>query len=272
MSPANIFSSVIYNYGKTAKMLHIKGDEIFRVNIPFKPHLDQISGVLFFVGIIYFLLKKRKYVPFIFLCFIVLPIPSIFPSILSNEIPSSARTIALIPIIYVCVGAGLTWIFSILRSLVKTRIWAASVFVVLIVGITYHNLAMYMKSYARGLPDQNLAPGLLIANYIEKFPKSYGLYFASCCWGQRGQPEPKGVGYNLKKPFAFMKLYDTIHTCGEITHLPALVITSINDSDSESMLKKCNFAIRKEMISSSLKGNIALVLVLTEQPLIDLKQ
>jgi len=239
------------NLIKTVRMLHIRGDETFRVNVSGHPQIDKISGMLFFLGIIYFF-RTKKYLWLFFTLFFlfVLILPSILPAIPKGEIPSSSRTIAVIPFVFVLVGAGLSevyfWVKKILPKKYLTEVLVTGLFVYLV----FANLRLYFVDYTKGLPDKNLGPGRIIAAYIDKLPSNYSVNFSSCCWGEAGQPEHKGVVYNLTKERQLFDWNRLIKSCQEVGHYPAVVVVGPDRYSDTEIFEKCALGTKVDSIYS----------------------
>ena len=239
MKPAEIIKTMLNRYLKIAGMFHLVGDDTFRINVVRKPHLDKISGIFFLAGFIYFLRKKRiKYLIFILWMLISLPLPSISPAIRESEIPNTGRTIALMPYVYTLVAAGFFLLNEISGKLgIKIHLRALLISVLFILTV-YLNMRLYFVDYVWGLPDHNLAPGKIIAHYVDSYPKGVGLYFNSCCWGEWGAPDPKGVAYTLRKE-RFVDFSKQITACQEITYKPVLVMTDPGKPELLEKFKNC---------------------------------
>jgi hypothetical protein len=48
------------------------------------------------------------------------------------------------------------------------------------------------------LPDHNTPYGKIIAETVDDLPSSVSAIVYSCCWGEWGQPEPKGIEYVVR--------------------------------------------------------------------------
>lgn len=181
---------------KTAGMLHLEGDHTFRVNVPGSPELDVISGLFFLAGVVFFLKKeKRKYLPYVFLPLLILPLPSISPAIPVGEIPSSSRTIGIIPFVFLLTAAGAIFIYD----LAKKNKWPVKFFNLFIfIMLVYLNMNKYFVLYPKVLPDGNVPYGKIVAGYIDSLPPETKVRMTGCCWGEWGQPEPKAIYYVLK--------------------------------------------------------------------------
>lgn len=245
---------------KTLLMLHVRGDTTFRVNVVGRPHLDRVSGVFFLFGIMALVYQKKWRVLILILGSIfVLIIPSISPAIEASEIPSSSRTIGIVPFVYLLVALGIyesyRWLmtffagpapvklesfYGVTRSSYTAKVLTSLVFALLLFFQAYVNLRQYFVDYAYGLPDHNFAPGKKIAAYIDKeVPAGVAVYFGSCCWGQWGEPEPKGVYYNLLKKRIVEDPNKTLDGCREVLRFPALVVIAPTRLDTLADYKKC---------------------------------
>lgn len=126
-----------------------------------------------------------------------------------------------------------------------------AVFAVLFALAAYQNIAKYFLVYPAGLPDKNLAPGKIIAEYIDKLPVDISVYFSSCCWGEWGEPEPKGVAYQLLKPGRFADFSKLIKDCSEIKKHPAVVVTDPKKADLAEKFMKCSGSSKSAEIISN---------------------
>lgn len=112
-APQDSMKTLWLYIGKTAGMFHIRGDGLFRVNIPGSPQLDPVSGVLLIIGIIW--LGLRGYGRMLLslgIASVIYILPSISPAIPAGEVPSSGRTIGILPFVYVLTAAGLPAVYT----------------------------------------------------------------------------------------------------------------------------------------------------------------
>lgn len=240
MSIGQISNKLWNNAVKTALMFHIKGDEIFRINVSGHPQLDRISGLLMLAGFIYFVVKKKiAALAFIITMMIFLSLPSLSPAIPEGEIPNSGRTIALIPYVSLLVAAGLLLMQSLITRVSKSHQIAKVFLPLLLAAVVYFNLRLYFIDYAWGLPDHNLAPGKLIAQVVDRYPANVSLYYGSCCWGEWGEPENKGVMYVLRKPRNFVDHHHIIQSCDEVKEKPALVLLEASNEQLVRQFRAC---------------------------------
>lgn len=256
MPVEKMIGKTLFNYGKVFLMLHVRGDDVFRVNVAKHPQLDTLSGIFFLLGFLYFAKKKRRiWLFYILWMLLVLPLPSVSPALPEVEIPNSARTIAMVPFVFLLVAAGLLQSYKFLVNQYKHyKFYISIVFTLLFAYITFINLRLYFTDYAHGLPEGNFASGKVIANYIDGLPVNVNIYFGACCWGQWGHPEPKAVAYILRKPRDFIQYNRLIDSCSEVTRLPARVIFGPNDDTKIERYRTCFPDMRIEDFSDKTTG------------------
>lgn len=242
-TPAEVLTVLGTNYTKTLLMLHGTGDGLFRSNVAGHPHLDRISGILFFLGVIW-MLRVRLWMGVSLLSLMaVLILPSVSPAIGAGEIPSSSRTLAIVPFVYLFVSYGLLWIFRLLTRFVKGhpgKIFAAGSVSVLFLTLVGYNMDLYFIRYSDGLPNNSTAPGKEIARYIDaSVSPDVNVYFASCCWGEWGEPEPKAIAYVLRKKRSRVFSDHVLESCDEITTRPALLVSRPDDHEALIPFQAC---------------------------------
>lgn len=245
--PLQTASKFLQNVSKTLQMLHLRGDTIFRINVEGEPHLDRVSGMFFLIGLFTLAVRKQWRIftlTVVSMAFLILP--SISPAIPEGEIPSSSRTIGIVPYVYFLVAVGMYSAYrlsdTLFRIFIGKAAWGGTVvlFSVILFSQMYANLNAYFVRYVRGLPDHNSAPGTFIARYIdEHVPVDTAVYFGSCCWGAWGQPEPKAVYYNLLQKRVDGGQRAVIGSCDDMTALPAVVIAAPNNRDVISRFESC---------------------------------
>lgn len=252
------------NYGyKTTIMLHIKGDNIFRVNIPGKPQLDKVSGVLFILGCLYWLKKgKRKYLLVFIVSAVILVLPSILPSHPEGEVPNSGRVFSITPFVFIMVSSGILFLYNWIIK--KLKPWGSVLLAGLLTTIVYLNIHQYFVEYPKVLPNRNVPFGKIISSFIDTLSENTYIYLTSCCWEEWGQPEPKAIFYTLSKSSSRKYIYINkfITNCSEVQQQPPfLIIFKPNDEDTINKFKQCNpgkYQIHKyknEIIFSSLLVN-----------------
>lgn len=219
-----VITSTLVRYVETWGALFFKGDATFRINIPGRAHLDIVSQLLFILGIVTLLLKRNTWEKcVVFVPLLVLPIPSIVPGIPAAEIPSSSRTLAMIPLVYILVGLGCDTVYV----KAKKYVGAMSLFVPFLIctAIIAMTLYTYFGAYTENLPNHNAAYGRQIAQLIDAHPQ-VPVYFTGCCWGEAGEPEPKAIYNALKQKQGRSYIVDPtfVRSCSDLSEHFLLII------------------------------------------------
>ncbi len=196
VSPIVMLSRFALYVWRTVLMLHIRGDGVFRVNVPGSPQLDGVSGVLFLIGICWWMRRNHTNLfPFLWIPIMVLILPSVSPALPIAEIPNSGRTIGILPFVMVLVGSGVRALFERVPN--AYRRWRTIGIGILLISVIGLNGYKYFIQYPQGLPNHNIPTARLIAQFVDTIPQSVPVYWSDCCWEDHGQPEPKAVYYQL---------------------------------------------------------------------------
>lgn len=200
----NLVSQLLINTKNSLGMFHVRGDSIFRGNPSGQPHIDQISGILMIVGIIW-LLYKRKIAPMLFLLipFFLIQIPSILVVNFPSEIPSATRTVGLFPFLFTIVALGVEPMWKLFS---KKRLMFVIIMTTIAVSIVYINYQNYFVLYANGLPDHNTPFSKIIAKRINEIDQNVPVFMLGCCWGSYAQPEPNAVNFIMLEKHPFVSL------------------------------------------------------------------
>lgn len=230
--PKLLFSRTGKYAGKTLLMLHVTGDQTFRVNVPGSPHLDPVSGVLFLAGLAYWILRQKKVIGFVIIPMVLLVLPSIFPTALPGEVPSMTRTLVATPFIFLTIAGGLDLIGRVIAR-VKPSFGYAAVFLLFFI-ITAFNLIKYFREYPKTLPNRNSAFDKITASYIDGLPTTTSVFLTSCCWGDWGEPEPKAIYYRLKRKERREELITKqfVRSCEEIPPVRPVVLIGRPDDEA----------------------------------------
>lgn len=208
---------------------HVRGDEIFRSNPYDLPHLDLVSGALFLVGVVYWLMPaRRRMSPVLFVPFLLLQVPSMLVLAHEREVPSASRTLAVAPLAYILVASGLWW----LVQLIKQRGWrriASGVAAVALAAIVLLNLQRYFGDYMNGLPYHNTPIGWYVGTFGDSLPADTQLYIVGCCW-EDTMPEPPYVRLMTARPAHVQTLEPDELNCDRLQFLkqPAVVVWSFH--------------------------------------------
>ena len=99
-------------------MFTLKGDDLWLYNIPGRPLLDGVTGILFFLGV--FIAGRRfRRIEYALALFWLLA--GIFPSLLTGVTASSLRSIAAQPVVYLLVAIGAIEVMRWLERLGASR-------------------------------------------------------------------------------------------------------------------------------------------------------
>jgi 4-amino-4-deoxy-L-arabinose transferase-like glycosyltransferase len=98
-NPSDIFNSALGALG----MFTLRGDDLWLYNIPGRPLLDWVTGILFFLGL-FIAVRRFRRIEYALALFWLLA--GIFPSLLTGVTASSLRSIAAQPVVYLLVAVG----------------------------------------------------------------------------------------------------------------------------------------------------------------------
>jgi hypothetical protein len=244
---ANPFTTLALNFWHAMTAFNVRGDNVFRSNPQSLPHLDRVSGILWLIGIVFWLGRGRRHLsPAIFVPFVVTQVPSMLVLSFPGEVPSASRTIAAAPLLYLLAASGLWWIAAgIRRAVARWPRAGASTAVLVVVAVlalvTTLNLQRYWGPYVAGLPDDNTPFGRIIAGYIDALPSGTTTYVVGCCWGAGNQPEPKGIQFSLRTTHTVRFIDTDKITCEELRSAPqpAVVIWGPNYTLPAPQLAGC---------------------------------
>ncbi|MCL4353255.1 glycosyltransferase family 39 protein [Patescibacteria group bacterium] len=236
LSAQKAIPRLLTNAFRTLLMLHVEGDIVFRWNVSKAPLLDWLSGIFVIIGFIICVLKEKKYLPYLLLPLILLPIPSILPGNPPVEIPSSSRTMAIIPFIFLFVAYGLDYS----ARFIKTRFgikWSIFLVVISITIIGYLNLYNYFVRYPTQLPNENVSFGKEIARYIDQQHTDIPVYLPSLGWGEWGQPSYNSIYYSLK--YKKRNIINGLPECSHANTSAFVIIFDPADIKQINYMKTC---------------------------------
>ena len=187
------FSTLLDNLWHTMFAFHIEGDSVFRSNPDRLPHLDALSGLLFLIGLAWWLAPaRRRWAPALLLPLVLFQVPAMMVLAQPGEVPSASRTLTAAPLAYVVTASGLCWLAGAVHPRAHARRMVTGLLLCLILLL---NGIRYFGAYADGLPDHNVPFGRIIADHLAGLPTDTHAFIVGCCWGEHGQPEPKGILY-----------------------------------------------------------------------------
>jgi 4-amino-4-deoxy-L-arabinose transferase-like glycosyltransferase len=161
------------NLERTAGMLHVQGDGIFRTNVPFDPHLDVVAGALFLLGFPLVLARWRQGGNALVLVFlVVMLLPTSLSLAFPQEVPGAVRasgglaTVMLFPA--VAVTAPWQWLGRMVPALRSKWAWGSVLaFLALVSGLI--NARLCFVEYPKALPYENYPLYREIARVIDEF-------------------------------------------------------------------------------------------------------
>jgi hypothetical protein len=186
------------NLIKTAGMLHVQGDVAFRVNVSKSPHLDPVSGVFFFVGLFYVLFRFRAKATYLIFPLVILALPGASPGLPVVDMPNTARTLGILPLVYLVVAYGIWAVYLLVRKYINPPTGFVIVYFCFFIILAL-NCHKYFIEYANGLPDQNTAFGRIIGHAINDLPENTDIFITDCCWGAWSQPELRSIYFSVTK-------------------------------------------------------------------------
>ncbi len=160
------------NLARAAGMFNLKGDVVFRTNIPFEPHLGVVTGALFLLGLALVLVRWRhgSNAP-VLLFFLVMILPTTLALAFPQEVPGAVRaggamaTVMLFP----AVAAVATWqtLAGLVKPLRSPQGWA-----ILLAGLALWsglwNAHRCFVKYPHALPGENYPLYREIARVIDE--------------------------------------------------------------------------------------------------------
>lgn len=113
--PSDILGSTLGALG----MFTLKGDDLWLYNIPGRPLLDAVTGILFFLGA-FIAVRRFRRIEYALALFWLLA--GIFPSLLTGVTASSLRSIVAQPVVYLLIAIGAIEVMRWLERLGVSRV------------------------------------------------------------------------------------------------------------------------------------------------------
>jgi 4-amino-4-deoxy-L-arabinose transferase-like glycosyltransferase len=216
-SPGGTVRPLLENAGRVVLSLHVRGDRVFRSNPSGRPHLDVVSGVLFLLGVAFWLRpERRRWSPAIFLPFVLQHVPSLLVLRSVGEVPSASRALGAAPEAYILVASGVLLLLDLVARFRGARPVLATLLLGSVLALNVHR---YLFEYLPGLPYDNTPIAALVASYVNDLPPATDVYLVGCCW-KEGMPEPKGIEFGLDRPERLHRLEPGEVSCGALARLP----------------------------------------------------
>ncbi len=272
---------VLGNFTRALLALHVRGDVVFRSNPSGLPHLDPISGLLFLVGIVFWLKRgRRQWSSVLLVPLVLLQLPSMLVLAVPGEVPSASRTLGVAPLVYILVASGLWWlvqtIWALQRLVAKLRRpkarheelltinagsiishiaggrWVGPAIAGLLLGtILLLNTYRYFQIYTSGLPYHNTPVGQIIARYLDLLPTDTQIYLIGCCW-ESSMPNTESVQYVMARPQNLHLFEPSRLSCDQLRSLPlpAVLVWSFHMTLPAPQLEACKQWLPAQLYSS----------------------
>lgn len=227
------------NLLRAALAFHVRGDSIFRSNPRGLPHLDALSGVLFGIGVAFWLGRERRArSPALLVPFVLLQLPSVLVLAQPREVPSASRTLGVAPTAYLLVASGAWWLAQAAPR--RGRWPRRGIAAALLAAVVALNLQRYFRAYIGGLPYHDTSIGAEIAAYADRLPPGTRVYIAGNRW-ESDMPETPFVKLVAARGGAISELAAQDLTCERLRRLPqpAALIWSFREALPAAALEGC---------------------------------
>ncbi len=130
---------------RTLGMFFVRGDRIWRHNVPWRPVFDPVLGIAFLLGLVVALRRARRDVAagFVLIWTAVMSLPTL----LAEDAPHFLRTVGVLPVVAFLPALGLDFVKSQISNL-KSQIGRLAVLVFLLLSLVSTTWA-YFGVYAR---------------------------------------------------------------------------------------------------------------------------
>ncbi|MBN1953668.1 MAG: glycosyltransferase family 39 protein [Anaerolineae bacterium] len=130
---------------RTAGMFFVRGDRIWRHNVPWRPVFDPVLGAVFLLGLAAALRRARREPAAGWV--LIWTALMVLPTLLSEDAPHFLRSVGVLPVVAFLPALGLDWLASRLAAAGRSFAWSPVALVLLIaLGST---AADYFSDYAR---------------------------------------------------------------------------------------------------------------------------
>ena len=242
--PGPAWQIFLSNLLNSLTMFFYSNGEIWVHSIPYRPALDIISAVFFFIGLVFILKRYKSLRNWVDLFFILLIPLLMLPSILSlafpQENPSLNRTNAAIVPIFVIAALGFNFVFKTIMNsmkpkLIKTVVFASMGIFILISCVMNFRLVFYDYSEQFLEKVWNTSE---IGSVITGFVKSGGNPDNAFVVPYPYWVDTRLVGINAGFPTKDFALSRDQIIATQLIKLPKLFILKPEDIDSFNMIRE----------------------------------
>ncbi len=193
--PTDWWQKVLINTIHQFGMFTVKGDAVSRINPPYEPALDSITGIFFLIGFaVVAFFKRKKEIILLLIPFVVVQLSSILVINFPNDVPSATRTTGILPVVFFFSALGLDFARTRIKSFWMRRSWLG----VILIGILFLNMYSYFYRYPQFLPNRNVAFDRVISHYFDQQNENTAIYLVGGAWGDAGQPHPRAILYSMR--------------------------------------------------------------------------
>jgi hypothetical protein len=250
-----VITAILYNIQANLLSFNFRGDKIFRMNIPYHPHLDIISGILFVAGfllILYQSIKKKQkmFILYFILPFFFIQIPSELDIHNYIQQPNISRMIGVIPFVYMSIAYCIYTIAQFFSSKVSSKqaknTITFCIYYSLLVSIFIINFYNYFVIFPRTLPNGNTPFGKTIAQTIDMSQANTNVVIIGAGWGQYAQPEVAGIPMVQKTVHTELFSQTVQEAQFDLCAAPAKgkPILIAGDPDFQNQMQSANFCIK----------------------------
>jgi len=240
----SIFEKVkiaLWNFLRNFSSFFLRGDPVFRHNIPYRSTLDFLTAIFFLFGLI-FLIKesfkkenRKRYIFYLFLPFYFGQLASNLDMVVVNT-PSIGRMLTISPLVYSISSFGLFKVYEKVRKKYQKILFLGlSLFFIFSI-----NIFDYFFIYPKTLPNGNLPFSLFIKENILKERREENFYLIDCYWGEWGQPEPKSIMNRLDEKRKIILISRDEIFRNQCNFKKGLYYFNPNDFDLISYFKSCD--------------------------------
>ncbi len=150
---------LVQNLVHAAGMFNVRGDVVFRTNVPYDPHLDVVAGALFLLGIPLALMLWRKQGNAVVLSFfLVLLLPTTLALAFPQEVPGAVRSGGALATVMLFPAAAVVLAWRQIGEMVpalRSRWGWAALLAVLALWSGLYNARLVFQAYPQALPMGN---------------------------------------------------------------------------------------------------------------------
>jgi 4-amino-4-deoxy-L-arabinose transferase-like glycosyltransferase len=118
----DFWGTLIRHSTRTLGMFFVKGDRIWRHNVPWRPVFDPLLGAFFLLGLVRALRRFRDDAAMAFI--IIWTVTLMLPTLLAEDAPHFLRAVGVLPLVTLFPALGMDWLLRISHSVLRRRRYA----------------------------------------------------------------------------------------------------------------------------------------------------